>query len=122
MKQKIYWYNGWQIQKYEFDNSKLFWEAKPVMSLKAKLKNLEKKYNLRELKFCPPKENEMPCGCKDCTYTDSELKTLEVKHEERKKLLLHHHNMACQKRTMKACKKHIDDVYRNQIQKGETND
>ena len=117
MKQKIYWYNGWMIEKYHFEGSKPFWKAKPTRWFRSKLIDLENEYHLRELKFCPPQKNEMPCGCKDCTYTDSELKILNLKQEEKRKLVLPHNNRACEKPTMKACKKYIDNFYKNEIEK-----
>ena len=110
MKQKIYWYKGWQIEKWHFKGDRPFWEAKPTMWIREQNSNIENKYKLRDLKFCPPKANEMPCGCKDCTYTNAELETLDAKHQAKRKLNINLHSMVFDKSTLRACKNKIDEL------------
>ncbi len=110
MKQKIYWYKGWQIERWHFKGDRPFWEAKPSEWIRKQLRDIDRKYKLRDLKFCPPQSNEMPCGCKDCTYTDAELKTLDAKHEAKRKVNINLYRMVFDKSTLKACKNKIDEL------------
>ena len=110
MRQKIYWYKGWQIERWHFKGDRPFWEAKPSEWIRKQLRDIDRKYKLRELKFCQPKANEMPCGCKDCTYTDTELETLYAKHEAKRKVSRSLYTKIISKSTLKACKNHIDEL------------
>ena len=109
-KQKIYWYKGWQIERWHFEGDRPFWEAKPTMWIREQLREIDHKYKLRDLKFCPPKANEMPCGCKECTYTDAELETLDAKHKAKRKVSRDLYSMMVSRSTLKACKNRIDEL------------
>lgn len=117
MKQKIYWYKDWTIQKWNHDGINPYWEARPTTWIRSQLRDIDNKYKLRDLKFCPPQANEMPCGCKECTYTDSELETLDARHEAKRKVSIRLNVMVTDRSTLKACKNYID-----KLEKGENNE
>lgn len=109
MKQKIYKYKGWQIERWHFQGDRPFWEAKPLEWYRSKLRDIDNKYKLRDLKFCPPQSNEMPCGCKECNYTEDELETLAARNEAKRKVSRSLYTMIADRSTLKACKNYIDE-------------
>lgn len=110
MKQKTHLYKGWAIEKFwdGYDDLKIGFEARPINWFREQKRELVKNYPLRELAWHQPDENEMPCRCSECNYTDEEMEVLKAKQEEERKIKLTMTVASFCMKTLKSCKAEID--------------